>query len=83
MVLLQQTLINMNAKEKIIFILVGGLVGLLFVITLGDFYVSIREHKPVDEGIINLLKMSITGIIGIVAGYMSRSKCHCHGDDEE
>lgn len=73
----------MTTRDKIIMILVGGLVGLLFVITLGDFYVSVREHKPVDEGIINLLKMSITGIIGIVAGYMSRSKCHCHGDDEE
>ena len=73
----------MTTRDKIIMILVCGLVGLLFVITLGDFYVSIKEHKPVDEGIINLLKMSVTGIIGIVAGYMSRSKCHCHGEDEE
>ena len=73
----------MTTKDRIIIILVGGLISLLFIITIGDFYVSIKEHKSVDEGIINLLKMSITGIIGIVAGYMSRSKCHCHGDDEE
>lgn len=73
----------MTTKDRIIMILVGGLISLLFIITIGDFYVSIKEHKAVDEGIINLLKMSITGIIGIVAGYMSRSKCHCHGDDEE
>jgi hypothetical protein len=73
----------MTTKDRIIMILVGGLISLLFIITIGDFYVSIKEHKSVDEGIINLLKMSITGIIGIVAGYMSRSKCHCHGEDEE
>jgi len=73
----------MNTKDKIVFTLVIGLVTLLFVITIGDFYVSVKEHKPVDEGVINLLKMSITGIVGIVAGYMSRSKCHCNGEDEE
>tara|TARA_E500000318_G_scaffold105746_1_gene112996 strand:- start:272 stop:493 length:222 start_codon:yes stop_codon:yes gene_type:complete len=73
----------MNIKDKIIFTLVAGLLSLLMVITLGDFYVSLKEHKPVDEGIINLLKMSITGIIGIVAGYMSRSKCRCTDEDDD
>ena len=31
----------------------------------------------------DLLKMSITGIIGIVAGYMSRSRCDCSPESEE
>lgn len=73
----------MNTKDKIVFTLVIGLVTLLFVITVGDFYVSVKEHKPVDEGVINLLKMSITGIVGIVAGYMSRTKCPGHNEDDD
>jgi len=73
----------MNTKDKIVFTLVIGLVALLFVITIGDFYVSVKEHKPVDEGVINLLKMSITGIVGIVAGYMSRTKCPSQSEDDD
>ncbi len=73
----------MNVKDKIVFTLVIGLVTLLFVITIGDFYVSVKEHKPVDEGVINLLKMSITGIVGIVAGYVSRTKCPGHNEDDD
>ncbi len=73
----------MNTKDKIVFTLVIGLVALLFVITIGDFYVSVKEHKPVDEGVINLLKMSITGIVGIVAGYMSRTKCPGQSEDDD
>jgi len=73
----------MTNRDKIIFILVVGLLGLLGVIVVGDFYVSLKENKSVDEGVINLLKMSITGIIGIVAGYMSRSQCPCSSESEE
>ena len=73
----------MNVKDKIVFTLVIGLVTLLFVITIGDFYVSVKEHKPVDGGVINLLKMSITGIVGIVAGYVSRTKCPGHDDKDD
>lgn len=72
----------MTTKDKIVWTLVIGLITLLFVITIGDFYVSVKEHKPVDEGVINLLKMSITGIVGIVAGYMSRGTgCRDRDDD--
>ena len=76
-------MLNMNNRDKIIFILVVGLLGLLGVIVVGDFYVSLKENKSVDEGVINLLKMSITGIIGIVAGYMSRSRSDCLSESEE
>jgi len=60
-----------KAKDIIILILVTGLVALLGVIVVGDFYVAFNEARPVDESVINLLQMSITGIIGIVAGYIS------------
>jgi|TARA_B100001971_G_scaffold174530_1_gene167868 hypothetical protein len=51
--------------------LAAGLIVLLVVIVVGDFYVALHENRPVDESIINLLQMAVTGVIGIVAGYLS------------
>ena len=51
--------------------LAAGLIVLLGVIVVGDFYVALHENRPVDESIINLLQMAVTGVIGIVAGYLS------------
>ena len=51
--------------------LAGGLIMLLVVIVIGDFYVALHENRPVDESVINLLQMAVTGVIGIVAGYLS------------
>ena len=48
-----------------------GLVILLGIIAVGDFYVALKEHRPVDESVINLLQMGLAGIVGIVAGYVS------------
>ncbi len=44
---------------------------LLMVIVVGDFYVALQENRPVDESVINLLQMAVTGVIGIIAGYLS------------
>ena len=44
---------------------------LLMVIVVGDFYVSLQEHRPDHESVINLLQMAVTGVIGIIAGYLS------------
>tara|TARA_A100001011_G_scaffold381602_1_gene450350 strand:+ start:689 stop:889 length:201 start_codon:yes stop_codon:yes gene_type:complete len=62
-----------NLKDVVVIVLVIGLLSLLGVIIIGDFYVALAESRPVDDSVINLLKMSITGIIGIVAGYVARS----------
>ena len=51
--------------------LAGGVIMLLVVIVIGDFYVALHENRPVDESVINLLQMAVTGVIGIVAGYLS------------
>ena len=51
--------------------LAAGLIVLLVVIVVGDFYVALHENRPVDERVINLLQMAVTGVIGIVAGYLS------------
>ena len=60
-----------NVKDITCISLSVGLMILLIIIVVGDFYVSLKEHRPVDESVINLLQMAVTGIIGIVAGYLS------------
>ena len=60
-----------NFKDITCISLSVGLMILLMIIVVGDFYVSLKEHRPVDESVINLLQMAVTGIIGIVAGYLS------------
>ena len=63
-----------NIKDITCISLSVGLMILLMIIVVGDFYVSLKEHRPVDESVINLLQMAVTGIIGIVAGYLSGIK---------
>ena len=48
-----------------------GTILLLFVITLGDFYVAMENSREISKDVINLLSMSITGIVGIIAGFIS------------
>ena len=60
-----------NVKDITCISLSVGLMVLLMIIVVGDFYVSLKEHRPVDESVINLLQMAVTGIIGVVAGYLS------------
>jgi len=60
-----------TVKDWACLILTSGLMMLLMVIVLGDFYVALQEHRPVDESVVNLLQMAVTGVIGIIAGYLS------------
>ena len=60
-----------NVKDITCISLAVGLMALLMIIVVGDFYVSLKEHRAVDESVINLLQMAVTGIIGVVAGYLS------------
>ena len=62
-----------NLKDVVIIVLALGLMSLLILLVVGDFYIAMAESRPVDDSVINLLKMSITGIIGVVAGYIARS----------
>ena len=60
-----------TVKDWTCLILTSGLMLLLMVIVVGDFYVALKEHRPVDDSVINLLQMAVTGVIGIIAGYLS------------
>ena len=59
-----------NLKDLIIVVLVAGVLPLLGLIIVGDYYVALQENRPVDESVITLMKMALTGLIGIIAGYI-------------
>ena len=59
-----------NLKDLIIVALVIGVLTLLGIIIIGDYYVALQENRPVDESVITLMKMALTGFIGIIAGYI-------------
>ena len=61
-----------NLKDLIIVALVIGVLSLLGLIIVGDYYVALQENRPVDESVITLMKMALTGLIGIIAGYVGR-----------
>ena len=65
-----------NLKDLIICILVAGVLTLLGIIIVGDYYVALQENRPVDESVITLMKMALTGLIGIIAGYIGLSLIH-------
>ena len=46
-----------NLKDLIICILVAGVLILLGVVIIGDYYVALQENRPVDESVITLMKM--------------------------
>jgi hypothetical protein len=51
-----------------------GVLVLLGVIIIGDYWVALEENRPVDESVITLMKMSVTGLIGVIGGYIGGSK---------
>ena len=57
-------------KDLIVCVLVGGVLTLLGIVIIGDYIVALQENRPVDESVITLMKMSLTGLIGIIAGWM-------------
>lgn len=61
----------MTPKDKVVMILAGGLVFLLVFIVVADFSTALRAGRAPDESVIELLKMAITGVVGIIAGYLA------------
>ena len=61
----------MTVKDKIVLILSLGLILLLAAIIGFDFAIALQEQRGPDNSVIELLQMSITGIVGIVAGYLA------------
>lgn len=64
----------MDSKDRILYILVSGVMLLLLIVVLGDFYISLKENRPIDDSVVQILQMSITGIIGIIGGYFGMKR---------
>lgn len=58
-------------KPLIVMILATGLMGLLGLIVIDEFMMANEHGGALDANVVELLQMSITGIVGIVAGYLS------------
>jgi hypothetical protein len=63
-----------NFKDIVILLITSGVLLLLGVIIIGDYVVALEENRPVDESVITLMKMSVTGLIGVIGGYIGGSK---------
>jgi len=65
-------------KGKVVLWLTTGVIILLILIVIGDFYIALHEMRPVDDSIVHLLQTAIVGVIGIIGTYFGMK----HRDDE-
>jgi len=66
-------------KPLTVMILATGLMGILGIIIIDEFMMANEHGGALDANIVELLQMSITGIVGIVAGYLSGSSTPSKG----
>ena len=60
-------------KSITVFVLSVGLMGLLGLIVVDEFIMASEFGGELDPNIIELLQMAITGVVGIVAGFLASS----------
>jgi hypothetical protein len=63
-----------NFKDVVVLLITAGVLILLGTIIIGDYIVALEENRPVDDSVITLMKMSVTGLIGVIGGYIGGSK---------
>jgi|TARA_R110000782_G_scaffold269050_2_gene366454 hypothetical protein len=59
----------MKFENYVILIIAAGVMILLFGIIIGDYVIAIETGRVINPEIITLMKMSITGLIGVISGY--------------
>jgi len=69
-----------NFKDIVVLLITSSVLILLGIIIVGDYYVALQENRPVDESIITLMKMSVTGLIGVIGGYIGGNKTWINQD---
>jgi hypothetical protein len=69
-----EVLMIKNFKDIVILLITTGVLVLLGIIIIGDYWVAVKEDRPIDDSIIVLMKMSVTGLIGVIGGYIGGSK---------
>jgi len=60
-----------KAKDYAVLILVVGLVLLLAIMVIGEFYSVMAYQMEWNDQILEILKLSVVGVVGIVSGYVS------------
>jgi len=63
-----------NFKDIVILLITSGVLILLGIIIIGDYWVAVKEDRPIDDSIIVLMKISVTGLMGVIGGYIGGSK---------
>ena len=63
-----------NFKDIVILLITAGVLILLGVIIIGDYWVAVKENRAIDDSKIVLMKRSVTGLIGVIGGYIGGSK---------
>jgi len=63
-----------NFKDIVVLLITTGVLILLGIIIIGDYWVAVKEDRSIDDSIIVLMKMSVTGLIGVIGGYIGGSK---------
>jgi hypothetical protein len=56
-----------NFKDIVVLLITTGVLILLATIIIGDYIVALEENRPVDESVITLMKMSVTGLLELLA----------------
>ena len=69
-----EVLMIKNFKDIVILLITTGVLVLLGIIIIGDYWVAVKENRAIDDSIIVLMKMSVTGLIGVIGGYIGGSK---------
>jgi hypothetical protein len=57
-------------KDVVVLVMAIGLMGILALIVYDEFAMANAHGGELDENIIGLLQMSMTGVIGVVGGYV-------------
>jgi len=57
-------------KDIVVLVLAVGLMGILGLIVYDEFKMANEHGGEIDENTIGLLQMSMTGVIGVVGGYI-------------
>ena len=59
------------SSQTNITILCVGILTLLGVIVVGDFYLAHRDSREPDDNVITLLKMSIVGLTSVLSAFFA------------
>jgi|TARA_R110000850_G_scaffold143038_2_gene265322 hypothetical protein len=57
-------------KDITVMIMVVGLMSILGLIVVDEFMMANEHGGELDDSVIGLLQMSLTGVIGVVGGYI-------------